>query len=253
MHLIILRQLPLSPTSWVECAELHSAIVRPKWLQHAWALLFSLYACLLSPKKRVFPLPSSSPLPPMRVSLTIPQPSLRLIHLSAPSPLWPHYSTRRSRPEYWFTWGKVHVFLSAFVCLLCHPHPSPASLPLSLSGFCLWPRYLKEILPHAVTHVSPTQPRRVRINSGFSEVKTRLFYIQKTTSWWVQSLLLQIYFHLSTSLYKRLFKRASFTLRGPIHSHYRNCWHMSMSFITPLNSQCRVHCLCFPKVCTFNM
>lgn len=253
MHLFILWQLCLSPTSWVECAELHSATVRPKWLQHEWALLFSLYACLLSPKKRVFPLPSSFPLPPMRVSLTIPQPSLRLIRLSAPSPLWPHCSTGRSGPEYWFTWGKVHVFLSAFVCLPCDPHPSAASLPLSLSGFLFLTQILKRNLAACrdtcISYTAETSEE----NSGLSEVKTRFFYIQKPTLWWVQSLLLQIYFHLSASLYKHLFKRASFTLRGPIHSHYRNCWHMSTSFITPLNSLCRVHCLCFPKVCTFNM
>lgn len=159
--------------------------------------------------------------------------------------------------EIW-AWILIHVGESPCVfkrfCLSSPRSPSLCCLAPSLAQ---WVLFLTQILKRNLaacrdTCISYTAETSEE-NSGLSEVKTRLFYIQKPTSWWVQSLLLQIYFHLSASLDKRLFKRASFTLRGPIHSHYRNCWHMSTSFITPLNSLCRVHCLCFPKVCTFNM
>lgn len=75
----------------------------------------------------------------------IPQPSLRLIHLSAPSSLWPHCSTGR------WAWILIHVGESPCVfkrfCLSALLSPSLCRLSLSLSGFCFWPRYLKEILP----------------------------------------------------------------------------------------------------------
>lgn len=85
--------------------------------------------------------------------MTVPQPSHCPICLSALASLWPHCSTGRSGLAYWFTWGKSMCSKAGFVCLpllSSHP-PRPSAASFSVGRFCFWPRYWKEIFPHAVS------------------------------------------------------------------------------------------------------
>lgn len=77
--------------------------------------------------------------------------------------------------------GKVHVFLSAFICL-----PSYPSARFAPSRFCFWPRYLTEfLLPHSqriylFTQGCLRQPRENNKCGLFicfsSSVGTSMFY-----------------------------------------------------------------------------
>lgn len=92
----------------------------------------------------------------------IPQPSLCLIHLSAPSSLWPHCSTGR------WAWILIHVGESPCVfkrfCLSALLSPSLCRLSLPQ-----WVLFLTQILKRnlAMIHASPTQPRQTKKTVGY--------------------------------------------------------------------------------------
>lgn len=134
----------------------------------------------------------------MRISFfthDIPQPSLCLICLSAPSSLWPHCSTGRSGLEYWFTWGKSMCPKAVF-CLsaLLSSRPSaslrslcvplrPSAPSLSVGGFLFLTQILERSLPTCREQIYLLYSQDMWGNRVLSEGKTERIHkwrIRKT-------------------------------------------------------------------------